>query len=149
MHQRSWHNYKCRSADYVTDSGSRDMTFYEDLLIVSLQSTLLSLEQDALEKKWCMVTLLVAIWCMWSINIVWSFRWTWLDCIVIICVTVVENNFKLFIYFSFFLKLVWFGLWRRSVLFVEEIEVPRENHRPVASHWQTLSHNVVSNAPRH
>jgi hypothetical protein len=24
-----------------------------------------------------------------------------------------------------------------------------ENHRPVASHWQTLSHNVVSNTPRH
>ena len=24
-----------------------------------------------------------------------------------------------------------------------------ENHRPVASHWQTLSHNVVSNAPHH
>jgi hypothetical protein len=22
--------------------------------------------------------------------------------------------------------------------------VPRENHRPVVSHWQTLSHNVVS-----
>ena len=28
----------------------------------------------------------------------------------------------------------------RSVLFVEETG---ENHRPVASHWQTLSHNVV------
>ena len=24
--------------------------------------------------------------------------------------------------------------------FVAEIGVPRENHRPVASHWQTLSH---------
>jgi len=31
-------------------------------------------------------------------------------------------------------------LWR-SVLFVEETEVPGENHWPVASHWQTLSHN--------
>jgi len=35
----------------------------------------------------------------------------------------------------------------RSVLLVEETEVPGENHRPVASHWQTLSHNVVSSAP--
>jgi hypothetical protein len=26
---------------------------------------------------------------------------------------------------------------------VEEIGVPGENHRPVASHWQALSHNVV------
>jgi hypothetical protein len=31
----------------------------------------------------------------------------------------------------------------RSVLLVEETRGPRENHRPVASHWQTLSHNVV------
>jgi hypothetical protein len=31
---------------------------------------------------------------------------------------------------------------------VEETEVPRVNHWPVASHWQTLSHNVVSSTPR-
>jgi hypothetical protein len=30
-----------------------------------------------------------------------------------------------------------------SVLLVEETGGPRENHRPVASHLQTLSHNVV------
>jgi hypothetical protein len=35
-----------------------------------------------------------------------------------------------------------------SVLLVEEIGVPVENHRPVASHWQILSHNVVSSTPR-
>ena len=28
---------------------------------------------------------------------------------------------------------------------MEETGVPGENHRPAASHWQTLSHNVVSN----
>ena len=33
----------------------------------------------------------------------------------------------------------------RAVLLVEETEVPGKNHWPVASHWQTLSHNVVSN----
>ena len=52
--------------------------------------------------------------------------------------------------------LVWFGSmvlnatfnnisvisWR-SVLMVEETEVPGENHRSIASNWQTLSHNVV------
>ena len=37
----------------------------------------------------------------------------------------------------------------RSVLLVEETGVPGENHRPLASHWQTLSHNVVSSTPRH
>jgi len=34
-----------------------------------------------------------------------------------------------------------------SVLLVEETGVPGENQRPVASHWQTLSHNVVSSTP--
>jgi hypothetical protein len=33
-------------------------------------------------------------------------------------------------------------LWR-SVVLVEETGEPGENHRPVASHWQTLSHNIV------
>ena len=36
-----------------------------------------------------------------------------------------------------------------SILSVEETEVPGEKHRPVASHWQTLSHYVVSSTPRH
>jgi hypothetical protein len=45
--------------------------------------------------------------------------------------------------------MVWFGFniisvisWQ-SVLLMEETEEPGENHWPVASHWQTLSHNVV------
>jgi len=36
-----------------------------------------------------------------------------------------------------------------SVLLVEETGVPGENHRRIESHWQTLSHNVVSSTPRH
>jgi hypothetical protein len=31
---------------------------------------------------------------------------------------------------------------------VEETGVPGANHLPVASYWHTLSHDVVSNAPR-
>jgi hypothetical protein len=34
-----------------------------------------------------------------------------------------------------------FQLWR-SVLLVEETGVPGEKHKPVASHWQTLSHTA-------
>ena len=34
----------------------------------------------------------------------------------------------------------------RSALLVEESEVLGENQRPAASHWQTLSHNVVLSA---
>ena len=37
---------------------------------------------------------------------------------------------------------------RYSVLLVEETGLPRENHRPAESHWQALSHNVVSSTPR-
>ena len=39
------------------------------------------------------------------------------------------------------------AVWR-SVLLIEEIRVSGENQRPVASHWQTLSHNVVSSTTR-
>ena len=34
-----------------------------------------------------------------------------------------------------------------AVLLMEETEVPEEKHRSAASHWQTLSHNVVSSTP--
>ena len=37
----------------------------------------------------------------------------------------------------------------QSVLLVEETGVPGENHWSVASHWQSLSHNVLSSTPRH
>ena len=36
----------------------------------------------------------------------------------------------------------------RSALLVKETGVLGENHRLVASHWQTLLHNVVSSIPR-
>ena len=37
-----------------------------------------------------------------------------------------------------------------NVSFIEEeTAVLEENHRPVAIHWQTLSHNVVSSTPYH
>ena len=39
-------------------------------------------------------------------------------------------------------------LWL-SVLLMEETGVCGEIHRLVASHWQILSHNVVSSTPRH
>jgi len=39
-------------------------------------------------------------------------------------------------------------LWHSNLL-VDETRVPRENHRPVASHLQTLSRNVESNTPPH
>jgi hypothetical protein len=32
---------------------------------------------------------------------------------------------------------------------MEKSGVPGENKQPAGSHWQTLSHNVVSSTPRH
>jgi hypothetical protein len=34
--------------------------------------------------------------------------------------------------------------WRSALMVEERVE----NHQPAASHWQTLSHNVVLNTPR-
>jgi len=38
--------------------------------------------------------------------------------------------------------------WRLPLL-MDDTGVPRENHRPVASHRQTSSHIVVSSTPPH
>jgi hypothetical protein len=35
----------------------------------------------------------------------------------------------------------------QSVLLMEETGVPGESHRPITSHWQTWSHNVISSTP--
>jgi hypothetical protein len=51
-----------------------------------------------------------------------------------------------FMVFNLTFNNISFISWR-SVLLMEETGVPGENHLPVASHWQTLSHNVVSSAP--
>ena len=58
------------------------------------------------------------------------------------------------------LGLAWFMVFNATfnnfsviswwwVLLVEETGVPRENHWAVASHWQSLSHNVASSTPHH
>ena len=43
-------------------------------------------------------------------------------------------------YFSYIVAISFIGGGNRS---------NAESHRPAASHWQTLSHNVVSSTPRH
>jgi hypothetical protein len=71
-----------------------------------------------------------------------------------------QNVVDKFVVVSYWFYLAWFMVLnatfnnvsvisRRSVLLVKEIGVSGENHRPVASYWQTLSQNVVSSTPRH
>jgi hypothetical protein len=49
--------------------------------------------------------------------------------------------------------MINFVPWQDQILFLvrqcKHNGVPGEKNRPVASHWQTLSHNVVSSTPRH
>ena len=59
-----------------------------------------------------------------------NLKFDWLGCFMVFNATF--NNISVIIY----------GWW--SVLLVEETGVPGENHQPVANHYQTLSHNVVS-----
>jgi hypothetical protein len=63
-----------------------------------------------------------SLWCIWG----------WLS---LLCLTSLSTIFQL---------ISW---W--SILLVEETGVPEEYHRPVISHWQTLSPNVVSSTSPH
>ena len=59
------------------------------------------------------------------------------------CITVM---FGFMVFNATFNNISVISWW--SVLLVEKTGVPGENYRSVASHWQTLSHNVVSSTPR-
>jgi hypothetical protein len=45
------------------------------------------------------------------------------------------------VFYATFNNISVISMW--SVLLMEETGEPGENHGPVASHWQTISHNVV------
>ena len=58
----------------------------------------------------------------------------WLGIVEVMVLNVTFNNISV---------ISW-----QLVLLVEETGVPGENHQTVESHWQTLSHNIVSSTPR-
>jgi len=64
--------------------------------------------------------------------------------ILAVCVAVWVSFVVFIATFNNFSVISW-----QSVLLVEESGVPKENPRPVTSHWQTASHNVVSSTPSH
>jgi hypothetical protein len=53
------------------------------------------------------------------------------------------------VWFRFIVLNATSGISWRSVLLGKETRVPGENHRPDASHLQTLSHNIVLSTPHH
>ena len=70
-----------------------------------------------------------------------------LDCPLLIAPSAYCNIYcilagVLFMVFNATFNKIWAISWR-SVLLVQEAGVPAENHRPVASHWQLWSNNVV------
>ena len=68
---------------------------------------------------------------------------------IVICLVVRDRSFNFYgwimVFNATFNNISVISWW--SVLLVEETGVTGENHRPVTSHWQTLSHNVVSSTP--
>jgi hypothetical protein len=64
------------------------------------------------------------------------------------CHDVVKSKRFRYIVFKATFNNISVILWQ-SVLFVKETGVPGENYWPATSHWQTLSHNVVSSTARH
>jgi hypothetical protein len=59
----------------------------------------------------------------------------------------IEEWVKIMVFIATF-NIISVISWQ-SVLLVEEIGLQGENYRPVSSHWQTLSYNVVSSTTSH
>ena len=85
-------------------------------------------------------------WCFTNSFRAWKVVW-----LTIMNVFVEKQNLIIPVYVYLFVCLTVFNVtfnnisvisWR-SVLLMGENGGPGENHRPVASHWHTLSHNVV------
>ena len=63
------------------------------------------------------------------------------------CLQQCKHRIRIMVFNAIFNNISVISWW--SVLVVEETGVPGENHRPIASHLQTLSHKVVISTPRH
>jgi hypothetical protein len=93
-------------------------------------------EDNKIKKIWSLFLPFYIIW-WFNLLLIWSDKgdigtYGWFGWFMVLNAT-----------FNYISVISW-----RSVLLVEETRIPGENHGPVASHWQTLSHNVVSSTPR-
>ena len=62
------------------------------------------------------------------------------------CVLNKMHRGRVIVLYATFNNISVISCW--SILLVEETGIRGENHRPATSHWQTLSHNVVSSTSR-
>ena len=90
----------------------------------------------------------------WAFYFCWKYSWLQF-CICIISIILWLHLLK---YFPISLLRGWILVFNstfnnisviswQSVLLVEKTGGSGQNHRPATSHWQTLSHNVVSSTP--
>jgi hypothetical protein len=73
--------------------------------------------------------------------------------VLYLCVTSIDFASFLWVFYWILEHAIFFSIllykwiisWR-SVLLMEETGLSGESHPPVASHWKTLSHNVISSS---
>jgi hypothetical protein len=88
------------------------------------------LRNDGKESYWCSILTITLIkWLKYFYFLKWEFIKALSVRVRVMVINVTSNNISV---------ISW-----RSVLLEEETGVPGENHRSVASHWQTLSQNAV------
>jgi hypothetical protein len=112
---------------------------------------LINREKLQLHNENCIVMISIVIYiCFWSLVRTCWWRWVALlkapSSVIVITYILYVHVYKVMVHVSVFNSTFYNNsviLWL-SVLLSEETGVPRENHRTAASHWQTLSHNVVS-----
>jgi hypothetical protein len=80
---------------------------------------------------------------VWFINKIDTICWKRTEYSHLIIIAVAGNGVVMAVIATFNNTFCISVISWQSVLLVEETGGPGENHRPVASHSQTLSHNVV------
>jgi hypothetical protein len=81
---------------------------------------------------------------LYNFSVLFSFM-MWIDA-SLIHISLYSGHYGVMVFSATFINISSIS-WP-SILSVEETEVPGEKHRPVASHWQTVSHYVASSTPR-
>ena len=84
----------------------------------------------------------------WSTSTLWKY---WKPCLLegkyfLITIHICMYHFWFMVFNTTFNNIS--VIWWQSVLLMEETGIPGDNNQPVASHWQTLSHNVSSTPHR-
>ena len=81
--------------------------------------------------------------------VLWTFQYKYYNYCYLLCTTCTPAMVRISVRVVVFDATYNISVisWR-SVLLVKETWLPDGNHGPTASHWQTLSHNVVSSTPR-